>query len=241
MDSKALYSLSYGLYLLSVKDENGDNACIINTAVQIGSDPCRISVSVIRENYTAEILQKTKEFTISTISEEADFALFQRFGMQSGREHNKFEGFEDVKRAENGLFYLTKAANAFLSVRVDSVQDLGSHLLFIGTVTEGEVLSEAPSATYAFYHKNIKPKSVAKGWKCRICGYVYQGEELPQDFLCPLCNHGAEDFEKEDGKQEENEEEKYVCSVCGYVHTGDAPPEKCPICSVGADKFKKVN
>lgn len=241
MDSKALYSLSYGLYLLSVKDAVGDNACIINTAVQVGANPTRISVSVIRENYTAEILQKTKEFNISTITEEADFSLFQRFGMRTGRGGNKFDGFGDVARSENGLLYLTKAANAYLSVSVDTVQDLGSHLLFIGTVTDGETLSDAPSATYAFYHKSIKPRPRAKGWRCRICGYVHQGDELPADFLCPLCNHGAEDFEREEGEaKKEQTEEKYVCTVCGYVHTGAEPPEKCPICGVGAEKFKKV-
>lgn len=240
MDSKALYSLSYGLYLLSVKDETGDNACIINTAVQVGATPDRISVSVIRENHTAEILQKTKAFTISTITEQADFSLFQRFGMQSGRDKNKFEGFDDVERSQNGLLYLTKAANAYLSVSVDTVQDLGSHIHFIGTVTEGKVLSDAPSATYAYYHANIKPRPRANGWRCRVCGYVYQGDALPADFLCPLCNHGAEDFEKAEAETTQKAEEKFICTVCGYVHTGDAPPEKCPICSMGADKFKKA-
>lgn len=237
MDTKALYSLSYGLYLLSVRSEGKDSGCIINTAVQVGSSPTRIAVSVLRENYTCSLLEKEGVFNLSVLTEEADFSLFSHFGMQSGRTVDKFAGFSDVSRSENGLLYLTKATAAFLSVRVDATQDLGSHMLFIGTVTDGQVLSAAPPATYSFYHAHIKPAAASAGWRCRICGYVHTGDTLPPGYTCPICHHGPEDFEKTVAQPPKKDQ--YVCSVCGYVHTGDAPPEKCPLCGVPADKFTK--
>lgn len=201
MDSKSLFKLTYGLYLICAKENDKDNACIINTAVQIANNPDKISVSVTKGSLTCEMISSTGKFNISSISTDADFSLFEHFGMKSGRECDKFDSFTDVKRSENGLLYLTKYSNAFISVNVTQTVDLGSHILFIGEMTDGEVLSDKESCSYAYYHANIKPapkisdKSV-KGWRCTICGYEYEGEELPADYICPLCKHPASDFEK---------------------------------------------
>ncbi len=200
MDTKSLFKLTYGLYLLSANENGKDNASIINTAVQVANNPDKISVSVTKGSMTAEMIERTKEFNISSISTEAEFSLFEHFGMQSGRDADKFASFSDVKRSANGILYLDKFANAFLSVKVTRIIDLGSHLLFIGDMTDGEVLSDVDSCTYAYYHANIKPKPVSdntsKGWRCTICGYEYEGETLPADYICPLCKHPASDFEK---------------------------------------------
>ena len=199
MNRKATYKLSYGVYLLSAREGERDNACIINTAVQVANDPTRISIAVIKGNYTHDMIERTGVFNLSAITEDAPFPLFQRFGMQSGRDADKFAGFESVARSENGLYYLTQWANAFMSLKVVQSLDLGSHTLFIGELVDGEVLSDAPTCTYAYYQsviKNAAPKpAVKKGWRCKVCGYVYEGETLPADFLCPLCKHGPEDFE----------------------------------------------
>ena len=198
MNPKAMFNITYGLYLLTARQGDCDNGCIINTAVQVAENPVRVAISVIKKNKTHEMIAGTGEFNLSAITTEADFALFQRFGMQSGRDVDKFSGFADVARSENGLLYLTRATNAYLSARVVEQVDLGSHTLFIAEVTDGEVLSDGWSCTYAYYHADIKPKPVQRAkrsWVCSICGYVYEGDELPEDFLCPLCNHGKDDFQ----------------------------------------------
>ena len=197
MDKKAFYKLTYGLFLLSAREEGRDNACIINTAIQVANDPARIAFAVLKENYTHDIIQRNGVFAISSISESAEFDLFRRFGMQSGREVEKFEGFTDVERGENDLLYLTKGANMTMSGRVVEEMDLGSHTLFIGEVGDAVVLNDEPSCTYAYYQSDIKPqaqKEEKKGWVCTVCGYVYEGDPLPADFICPWCTHGAEDF-----------------------------------------------
>ena len=201
MDSKALFKLTYGLYLLSANENGKDNACIINTAVQIANNPDRLSVAVTKGSLTCDMILKTEKFNISSISTEADFSLFEKFGMKSGRDEDKFSDFSDVARSENGLLYLTKASNAFVSVKVTQTVDMGSHILFIGEMTDGEILSDKDSCSYAYYHANIKPapkktENAVKGWRCTICGYEYEGEELPSDFICPLCKHPASDFDK---------------------------------------------
>ena len=249
MNTKATYKLSYGVYLLSAKDGAKDNACIINTAVQVANNPTRISVAVIKGNLTHDMIARTGMFNLSAISEDAEFSLFQRFGMQSGRTADKFEGFDDVSRSENGLYYLTKWANAFMSLKVLEAHDLGSHTLFVGELVDGEVLSDAPSCTYAHYQNVIKksaPKPAAagkKGWRCTVCGYIYEGEKLPEDYLCPICKHGPEDFEyfeekaPEAAKPAASPAKKWVCTVCGYIHEGENPPDTCPVCHVPASKF----
>ncbi len=205
MDPKAMFKLSYGLFVLTTKFYNKDNGCIINTAIQAASEPNQISICVNKANLTHDMIMQSKEFTVSIISEEAKFDLFKRFGFQSGKDVDKFEGFADhVKRGANGIYYVTDGTNAYISVKVEKTEDLGSHTMFIGTITDMEVLSPAPSATYAYYFENIKPKPEAVGttpkgetiWRCRICGYEYVGEELPEDFICPICKHPAEDFDK---------------------------------------------
>lgn len=197
MDKAAMYNLTYGLFVLTARDEEKDNGCIINTAMQVTTSPNRIIVVVNKENYTHDMILKTGVFNVSMISESADFALFQRFGFQSGRDTDKLEGME-CPRAENGVVYLDKMVNAYISGKVVSTTDLGSHTMFLADVTDGKVLSDTASVTYNYYHKNIKPApqpTKKKGWVCKICGYVYEGEILPEDFICPVCKHPASDFE----------------------------------------------
>ena len=197
MNTDVLQNISYGLYLLSAKENGKDNACIINTAVQVANGP-KISVSVAKGGLTHDMIKNTGEFNISMISTEADFDLFRHFGMQSGRNVDKFRDCQP-QFSDNGLYYMTSKANAYMSVKVEEIIDIGSHTLFIGEMTDGDIISDAAPCTYAYYHSNIKelPKETpaVKGWRCKICGYVYEGENLPADFVCPLCTHGAEDFE----------------------------------------------
>ena len=204
MNKKAMYKLSYGLFVLTAKDAEKDNGCIINTAVQAASEPNQLSICVNKANYTHDMIQKTGKFTVSVLSQEAQFGLFEQFGFQSGRNVNKFEAFEKCARGLNGIYYITEGTNAYISVTVKKTEDLGSHTMFIGEITDMEVLSEVPSVTYEYYLNNIKPKPqpvdiTEEGqtvWRCTICGYEYVGEELPEDFVCPLCKHPASDFEK---------------------------------------------
>ncbi len=204
MDKKAMYKLSYGLFMLTAKEAEKDNGCIINTAIQAASEPNQLSICVNKLNYTHDMVLRTGEFTVSVLSQNAKFDLFRQFGFQSGRDVNKFENFDACARGANGIYYITEGTNAYISVKVKKTEDLGSHTMFIGEITDMEVLSDAPSVTYAYYLENIKPKPQAVGktesgqtvWRCTICGYEYVGEELPEDFVCPLCKHPASDFEK---------------------------------------------
>ena len=204
MNEKAMHKLSYGLFVLTARDGDRDNGCIVNTAIQAASAPNQLSVCVNKANYTNEMIQKTGKFVVSIISQGAEFDLFKHFGFQSGRDVNKFDGFTDYARCENGLCYITKGTNAYISVTVTGTQDLGSHTMFVGTIDDMEILSNERSATYEYYFENIKPKPQAVGetqdgktiWRCTICGYEYVGDELPQDFVCPICKHPASDFEK---------------------------------------------
>ncbi|MBR2121584.1 MAG: flavin reductase [Lachnospiraceae bacterium] len=206
MDPKAMYKLSYGLFVVTSRDEekNKDNGCITNTVMQVTSDPNRISIAVNKANYTHDLIMDCGRLNVSVISKEADFELFRRFGFQSGRDVDKFDGFADYERADNGLLYVTKGTNALIGATVEKSFDLGTHTMFIAAVNELEVLSGAGSCTYEFYQSDIKPAPAAApakqegktAWRCRICGYVYEGEELPEDFVCPICKHGAADFER---------------------------------------------
>lgn len=201
MDNKALQKLSYGLFVLTAHDGGFDNGCIINTAYQSASEPLRVSISVSKKNLTHDMIEKTGAFNVSVISTEADFSLFTHFGFQSGRDKNKFLNYDKARRADNGILYITEGTNAYFSVKVEKTQDLGSHTVFTGAVSDMAVLSPSRSATYEYYFENIKPKPEEKKeegtvWRCRICGYEYKGEALPPDFICPLCKHPAEDFEK---------------------------------------------
>ena len=197
MNNKAFYKLTYGLFLLTAKENGVDNGCIINTAIQVANNPTRISIAVLKSNKTHDMIKNTGMFNISSITTGAYFELFQHFGMQSGRDVDKFAGWVYIDRSANGLYYLTKAANMYMSAKVTDSVDLGTHTLFVAEVTDAEVLSDEESCTYGYYQSDIKPKPVAKSqptWTCSVCGYVYEGDDMPEDFECPLCHHGKEDF-----------------------------------------------
>lgn len=197
---KAAYrKLTYGLFVLTAQQDGKDNGCIINTAQQLTSTPGRITVAVSKQNLTHDMILQTGRFNVSVLTQSAPFALFQRFGFQSGRTADKFAGLA-FQRSANGLAYLAEHANAFFSARVVDALDYGSHTLFIAEVTEAAALSSESSVTYDYYFAHIKPKPAVtqekkKGFVCKICGYVYEGDTLPPDFICPLCKHGADDFE----------------------------------------------
>lgn len=203
MNEKTMFKLTYGLFVLTARQGEKDNGCIINTAGQVTAVPNRISIAVNKANYTHDMIMTSEKFNVSILSEEAKFSTFQRFGFQSGKNVDKFDGFESVKRGDNGIYYITDGTNGYISGTVETTVDLGSHTLFIASVDDMEVISEIPSTTYNFYQSHIKPKPAAPVektgktiWRCRICGYEYEGEELPSDFVCPICKHPASDFEK---------------------------------------------
>lgn len=201
MNNNAMYKLSYGLFVITANENGFDNGCIINTAQQVTTSPNRISVTLNKSGKTHDMIKNTGVFNISVISEDAYFELFKHFGFQSGANCDKFNGFEAAKRSENGIFYLTAGINSYISAKVIQEIDLGSHTMFIADVTDADIVSDVPSATYAYYHSNIKPKPQEKKskktvWRCKVCGYEYEGETLPEDFICPICKHPASDFEK---------------------------------------------
>lgn len=200
IDKNAVFKFSYGLFVLTANDGKKDNGCIINTAQLLTDNPKRITFAVNKQNYTHDIILKTKACNISVLSEDVPFKVFEHFGFQSGKTVDKFADYDNVSKSENGLMYLPKYTNAFISAKVISATDYGTHTLFVAEITEAKVLSAQNSVTYAYYFEHIKPKpQTAKQSKpkyvCKICGYEYEGDVLPADFICPLCKHGAEDFE----------------------------------------------
>ncbi|ADL33111.1 flavin reductase domain-containing protein [Butyrivibrio proteoclasticus B316] len=207
MDTKAMYKLSYGLFVCTAVRGDKKNGCITNTAIQVASDPNRISIAINKANYTHDMIKDTGLCNISVLSTEASFDILKHFGFQSGRDVDKFAPdfpADSYAIAENGIPYIKLGTNAYFSLKVEKEVDLGSHTLFICEPTEMVVLSDVSSCTYEYYQNNIKPKpqpvgTTPKGetiWKCLICGYEYVGEEMPDDFICPICKHGKDDFEK---------------------------------------------
>ena len=199
-DPNTMFKLSYGLFVLTAKDGDKDNGCIINTAAQITQNPLRISIAVNKVNYTHDMIVKTGAFNVSILTQNAPFAVFEQFGFSSGREGDKFGGAA-AGRTANGIRYLPEYTNGVISGKVAESFDYGTHTLFIAEVAQAFVLSNEPSATYQYYFDNIKPKPQKpkerkEGYVCKICGYVYEGGTLPEDYICPLCKHGAADFEK---------------------------------------------
>ena len=199
MDPAAFFKLSYGLFVLTAREGEKDNGCIINTAQLLTDTPKRITIAVNKQNLTHDMILRTGVFNVSVLTEKVPFKVFQHFGFQSGRDTDKFAGWQGPRSA-NGLCYLPEYTNALLSGRVISTADYGTHTLFVAEVTEARILSEEPSVTYSYYFQHIKPKpqpqaEKKKGFVCKICGYVYEGDTLPEDFVCPLCKHGAADFE----------------------------------------------
>lgn len=205
MQKEAFFKLTYGLFALFTNDGERDNACIINTACQITDSPKTLSICVNKANYSCETLLKSKKFTLSVLSESAPFEIFKRFGFASGRDSDKLAGFEAVTASENGISRLTAYSNAYFCADVIETVDMGTHVIFIASVTEAEVISDEASMTYAYYFANVKPSTAQStsaggekkivGWVCKICGYKYEGADIPADFLCPWCKHPVEDFE----------------------------------------------
>ena len=194
----ALFNIGYGLYIVTAKDGDKDNACIVNTVTQLTDQKLRVAVTINKQNLTHDMVKKTGVMNVNCLTEETPFAIFEYFGFQSGRNVDKFEGMEPP-RSDNGLVFLPRNVNSFMSLKVEQYIDLDTHGMFICSVTEARVLSDRESMTYAYYHANVKPKPQTagkKGYVCTICGYVYEGSELPEDFVCPLCKHGASDFEE---------------------------------------------
>lgn len=201
MDEKTMYKLSYGLFVLTVRENAKDNGCIINTAIQASLKPNQLSISVSKENYTHDMLKRTGEYNISILNNDVTFEMIKRFGFQSGKASDKFESFKSYARSKNGIYYISEGTNAYISAKVDKEIDLGSHTMFIGEVTDAVTINDIPSVTYEYYQNNIKPRPQKTDtektiWRCRICGYEYEGENLPDDFICPWCKHPASDFEK---------------------------------------------
>ena len=196
MDEKAMFKLSYGLFVVTAREGEKDNGCITNTVQQVTVTPNRITVAVNKANYTCGMIERTGRFNVSILSEAAKFDIFKHWGFQSGANVDKAVGIT-FSRAENGVIYITEGVNAVLCATVTQTIDLGTHLMFIADLDYAFVLNETASATYAYYHKSIKPAPQAakkKGWVCTICGYIYEGDPLPADFVCPLCKHPASDF-----------------------------------------------
>lgn len=199
MNTNVMFKIQYGLFVLTAREGEKDNGCIINTVQQVTSTPCQITIAVNKDNYTHDMIHRTKAFNISTISEDAQFDLFQHFGFQSGKDHNKFQDYKPAQRSENGIYYVTEGVNSFISARVVGETDMGTHTIFAAEVTDGDILTDVTSTTYNYYQSHIKPSAPAEqksGWLCTICGYVYEGDPLPDGYICPICKHGVEAFEK---------------------------------------------
>ena len=201
IEKQAMFKLTYGLFVLTTKDGEKQNGCIVNTVTMLTDEPKRVTIFVNKANYTEELLRKNKEFCVSVLTEKTPFEVFKQFGFQSGRTVDKFAG-KDYPKAENGLYYLPEVANAYICGKVVDYYDYGTHTLFVAEVTEAKTLSQDKSASYEYYQNNIKPKPQAEEkkaeqekWVCTVCGYTHEGP-LPDDFICPWCKHPAEDFER---------------------------------------------
>ena len=196
-DLTALFNIGYGLYVITSNDGKKDNGLIVNTVTQVTNQPNRIAVCINKQNYSHHTIKNTGVMNVNCLSTDAPFSVFENFGFQSGKNVDKFAGSE-ILRSDNGLAFLPKYINSFMSLKVEDYVDLDTHGMFICTVTEARVISDRETMTYTYYQNNVKPKpekKKKKGWVCKICGYVYEGDELPEDFICPLCKHGAADFE----------------------------------------------
>ena len=193
----ALFNIGYGLYVVTSNDGKRDNGLIVNTVVQLTDTPHRIAVNINKQNYSHHVIKQTGILNVNCLSTAAPFSVFENFGFQSGRTVDKFAGM-DVLRSDNGLAFLPRYINAFFSLKVENYIDLGTHGMFICSVTESRVISPLETMTYTYYQNNVKPKPDTegkKGWVCKVCGFIYEGEELPDDYICPLCKHGVADFE----------------------------------------------
>jgi len=196
-DMTALFRIGYGLYVVTSHDGKKDNGLIVNAVTQLTDSPNRVAVTINKQNYSHHVIKQSGKMNVNCLSEAAPFKVFERFGFQSGRNTDKFEGASPV-RSDNGLIVLPHFINACMSLQVEQYLDLGSHGMFICSVTEARVMSDKPTMSYDYYQHNVKPKPQTegkKGYVCRICGYIYEGDTLPEDYVCPLCKHGVADFE----------------------------------------------
>lgn len=196
-DLSALFKIGYGLYVVTSNDGKKDNGLIVNTITQVTNTPNRIAVTINKENYSHHIIKQTGIMNVNCLSIEAPFSVFEKFGFKSGRNYDKFENYE-FNRSDNGLVFLSRYINSFMSLKVEQYIDLDTHGMFICSITEARVINDLETMTYTYYQENVKPKPVVegkKGYVCKICGYVYEGDPLPEDYICPLCKHGASDFE----------------------------------------------
>ncbi len=246
VDNKVFNRFSYGVEVLTTRVDGKDYGCIINTAGQVAScDPKKITISVIKKNNTCDMVMKAGRFNISILTQDAPYSLFQHFGFQSGRDVDKFADVPYDERMANGIRYIPQYTNAVLSCEVIDVKDVETQTLYIANVVEAKVLSDAPSCTYAYYHAHIKPKKNpaperGEGYICKVCGYFHEGSELPEDFVCPLCKHGKEDFEHV-VPAVVNKHKGYICTVCGHFEPcdGELPEDYvCPLCHHGREDFE---
>lgn len=245
VDNAAFNKFSYGCEILTTRVDGKDYGCVINTAGQItSSDPKKITISCIKANHTCDMVAQAGIFNLSILSEDVTYDMFKHFGFQSGRDVDKFADWPDELRTQNGVRYIGQHVNAVLSARVIDSRDCGTQMLYIAEVVEAHVLSDAPSCTYSYYHAHIKPKKqpappAVEGWICKVCGYFYEGAELPADFVCPLCKHGPEDFEHY-VPAVVNKKKGWLCTICGHFYEGEELPADyvCPICHHGADAFE---
>ena len=247
VSNEAFFNFTYGVEILTTLTDGRDYGCVINTAYQVAAgDVKKVAVSVINQNHTCDMIRKSGLFNVSVLTQDVPFAELERFGFHSGRDTDKFEGLDYEERSASGVRYVSKYANALFSCRVIHSVDLGASTLFVGEVLEAKKLSGDPSCTYGYYHAHIKPKKQApaeqkEGWRCRVCGYFYEGHELPADFVCPLCKHGPEDFEYVPAVTVKKKK-GFICKVCGYFEEfdGEKLPDDyvCPICHHGVEEME---
>lgn len=246
MDNKALYSLSYGVFMVATKAKDKTNGCITNTCIQVASNPTRIAIAVLNTNYTCDLIKESGIFNVSLLDQKTTFKTIEHFGFHSGRDYDKFSSLS-LPLDTLGIPYLDKETCAVISAKVVDSVDLTTHTLFIAEIVDAFVLSSNPPLTYADYQSHVKPKKdkpkdsrKVKAWRCKICGYVYEGEILPSDYSCPLCGHGPDDFEPI--YEEEKEIVGWRCKICGYIYEGkDLPSDySCPLCGHGPDDFEPI-
>ena len=196
----ALFNIGYGLYVVTSNDGKKDNGLIVNTVTQLTNTPNRVAVAINKENYSHHVIKQTGIMNVNCLSVKAPFKVFQKFGFQSGRSVDKFEGCACTPlRSDNGLVFMPKYINSFLSLKVEQYLDFDTHGLFVCSVTEARVINSDETMTYTYYQNNVKPRPETEGktgWVCKICGFIYEGDELPEDYICPLCKHGVADFER---------------------------------------------
>ena len=258
MDMTAFFKLTNGLYIVSSSNGEKDAGCIVNTVLQVTAEPPRLSVTVNKQNATADVIRESGYFAATVLTETADMGLIGTFGFRSSREENKFSGFA-AQRDENGVPYVTEHMAARFSVKVEQTVDVGTHWMFIGEVTEAEKLLPEHMMSYEYYHSVVKggtPKNApsyqagamppapaaptGERWRCTVCGYIHEGP-LPEGFACPICKVGADKCEKIEEALAKEENERWRCTVCGYIHEGPLPEGfTCPLCGVGTDSFEKI-